>query len=144
MNAKKALKKLYKNKSKKSTASKQQLQKLTRPVSQTKPQSLIDNQTKQELTHLSQQVFVSAASELVKPLNPLMSWFNDAPSLTDFTDNNPLNSDDLSAVKKASQPQMANISSIGRLPLKSPPCKRCPALNSGLCKCAVKRFKLSA
>lgn len=28
-----------------------------------------------------------------------------------------------------------------QIPLKSPPCKRCPALDKGICKCAKKRLK---
>lgn len=33
-----------------------------------------------------------------------------------------------------------NLQKILRLPLKSHPCKGCPALSKGICKCAAKKF----
>lgn len=150
MNAKKALKKLKKKTVKKvASSSHKQLSALknnalgnlgTSLSHTTSPQSeLVD-----ELKGVVNQAAMSAAYELAAPLNPLLSWFGDAGGMVDFT----------STMKKASMPmpkQSANdaapafsVKSVGHLPLKSPPCKRCPALSNGICKCAAKKFKLIA
>ncbi|MHA2938747.1 hypothetical protein ACXJY6_10710 [Vibrio sp. RC27] len=35
------------------------------------------------------------------------------------------------------------MKNIATIPIKNPPCKKCPALKLGLCKCAVKKFKIA-
>lgn len=98
------------------------------------------NELKKELNNLSGQVAREVASELAAPLNPLLSWFG-------------LSSD---SFKQGSTPLIHSVSSgplstnspgndsarlsLAAVPLKSPPCKKCPALTGSLCKCAVKRF----
>ncbi|BDY03794.1 hypothetical protein F0521_08350 [Ferrimonas sp. YFM] len=83
-----------------------------------------------ELRAITLQAGQSAVRELMAPLNPLLSWFNEGG--IEFSSS------------EASTPQIQSIRQPARpltmLPLKSPPCKRCPALMGGQCKCAVKKF----
>lgn len=48
------------------------------------------------------------------------------------------NSIDISTLLKNSYPKIEL--SILQSPYKSPPCKRCPALEKGICKCVKKRL----
>ncbi len=148
MNAKKALKKLKKKAVKKVTSSSH------KQLSALKIRPLKDNSASRssasqsalisELKGVANQAAINAAYELAAPLNPLLSWFNDTGGVVDFT----------TTPKKMSTPvpkQSANdaapeftVKSVGHLPLKTPPCKRCPALSNGICKCAAKKFRLSA
>lgn len=150
MNAKKALKKLKKKAVKKvASSSNKQLSALKNNalgsvVTSQSRTSSSQSELVNELKGVANQAAMSAAYELAAPLNPLLSWFNDAGGVVDFT----------TSTKKASTPlpkQSANdaapafsVKSVGHLPLKSPPCKRCPALSNGICKCAAKKFRLSA
>ncbi len=150
MNAKKALKKLKKKTVKKmASSSHKQLSALknnalSSPVTSKSHTFSSQSELVNELKGVANQAVMSAAYELAAPLNPLLSWFNDAGGVVDFT----------TSAKKASTPlpkQSANdaapafsVKSVGHLPLKSPPCKRCPALSNGICKCAAKKFRLSA
>lgn len=91
---------------------------------------------KSELIQIAKQSGLEALSEIKAPLNPILSWFDEAQTIT------------LRSKPSVSRTQIeASMSnnrqtiSLASLPLKSPPCKKCPALNSGLCKCALKRFK---
>lgn len=148
MKTKKALKKLYKKASTKSpSASVLQLKKLKNrnaPSATTDRKFSIDQNTKNELQDLAEQVAISAVSELAKPLNPIISWLNDAPS-TRHTLSEPKRAANSSGLTPPQSRQtLNNVTSIGRMPLKSPPCKRCPALQNGLCKCAAKKFQLTA
>lgn len=134
MSALKALNKLKKNKRVALTPSMLQLNNLKSselPASQHEP-------IREDLKKLSNQVVLSMVSELSVPLNPLLSWFE--------TSNSPI-----IALPNRHIAQSARITSIGHKnaekrnlllmqPLKSPPCKRCPALAGGICKCARKKF----
>ncbi|WP_090363839.1 hypothetical protein [Ferrimonas sediminum] len=87
-----------------------------------------------ELLSITQDAGLSAARELMGPLNPLLSWFNEGANLT-FRP--------MAANTPVPQPGAAtNNLSLARLPLKSPPCKRCPARMGGICNCARKKFAL--
>lgn len=146
--AKKALKKLRK-KAKAMSPSRELLSSLenVNPNSDSglKRTNQVNNSAiKQELKELAGQAAVSAASELIQPLNPIISWFNDAPKF-DIPTHQSNGSDPSHQFSNVIALSSNNSSSaIGRLPLKSPPCKKCPALQSGLCKCAQKKFKLTA
>lgn len=91
-----------------------------------------------EFKQVSQQTLVNVASELVVPLNPVLSWFNEGIS-TEF-----VGSRNKGVGIKKDVNVRPNVKSIVHLPLKSPPCKRCPALSNGVCKCAAKKLKISA
>ncbi|WP_163370099.1 hypothetical protein [Endozoicomonas acroporae] len=87
-----------------------------------------------EVKSIVQDAVVSAARELAAPCNPLISWFqegNDAPFASVGVSSDSLQS----AVEKSRREQ-----SILHIPLKSPPCKQCPAKANGICKCAAKKF----
>jgi len=148
MKAKKALKKLYKKASPKSpSASVLQLKKLknSNVTSATTIRKFsIDQNTKNELQDLAEQVAISAASELAKPLNPIISWLNDAPNNIHIPSQYKKAANSSSLAPPQGPQTLSKVTSIGRIPLKSPPCKRCPALQNGLCKCAAKKFQLTA
>lgn len=148
MKAKKALKKLYKKASSKSpSASVLQLKKLKNsnaPSATTDRKFSIDQTTKNELQDLAEQVAISAVSELAKPLNPIISWLNDAPNAIHIPSQHKKAANSSGLTPPQSPQMLSKVTSIGRMPLKSPPCKRCPALENGLCKCAAKRFQLTA
>ncbi len=94
-----------------------------------------------ELRGLAGQVALSAAQELAQPLNPLLSWFSDAGGgHIDFSSPTPVAQSAKVKVSQATLTPMQHQSIIS-LPLRSPPCKRCPALQNGICKCAAKRFR---
>ncbi|WP_205619451.1 hypothetical protein [Ferrimonas senticii] len=85
----------------------------------------------QQLGGITKQAGLSAVRELATPLNPLLSWFEGGHNLR-FTAANQIGA--------AVSSNRAAVSSIAQLPLKSPPCKSCPAKVGGLCKCARKKF----
>ncbi|MCP4322815.1 MAG: hypothetical protein GY787_13400 [Alteromonadales bacterium] len=89
-----------------------------------------------ELMQIAKQSGLEALREIKTPLNPILSWFDEAPAIT-------LSSKIATNVwqDKTTTDNNHQTRSLARLPLKSPPCKKCPALNKGLCKCALKRFK---
>lgn len=146
MKAKKALKKLYKKANKKAPSASAQLLKQLKKKDDSSLGSVAHsspaNSSSKELQELAEQVAISAVSELAKPLSPVISWLNDAPFDISTSQRSAANTSSLSPAKP--NQTLSNVSSIGRLPLKSPPCKRCPALQNGLCKCAAKKFQLSA
>lgn len=148
MKAKKALKKLYRKASSKSPSdSVLQLNKLrnNNPPSTANERKLsIDQNTRNELQELAEHVAISAVSELAKPLNPIISWLNDAPNAIHIPSRHTQAANSSGLAPPQSRQTLTNVTSIGRLPLKSPPCKRCPALQNGLCKCAAKKFQLTA
>ncbi len=88
---------------------------------------------KNELRSISEQTLSSVASELVTPFEPVLSWFNGSEGYT--------NAFAKPSSGKIENSQKMNVKSVIHLPLKSPPCKRCPALSNGICKCAAKKFK---
>ncbi|WP_157509061.1 hypothetical protein [Ferrimonas futtsuensis] len=83
-----------------------------------------------ELRAVTLQAGQSAVRELMAPLNPLLSWFNEGGIDFSAADSS---SRQIQSIRQPARP-------LSMLPLKSPPCKRCPALMGGQCKCAVKKF----
>ncbi|MEX0336443.1 hypothetical protein [Vibrio tubiashii] len=146
MKAKKTLKKLLKKSKKKATTA--SLEKLHYLKKEHIPADKSNNRNDtsllaSELKELAGQVALSAAQELAQPLNPVISWFNDGGGYIDLT--TPANESVVPNIQKANIiPTQSQPRSVVSLPLKSPPCKRCPALQNGICKCAAKKFKMSA
>lgn len=132
MNAKKALKKLKKKAEKVPSRSAKQLMQLGKTATSA---ARVDDAVRREVKDISQQALLSAASELATPLNPVLSWFREGEELHFSTSSAP---SIRSAVKMPSSIDAKQT--LVRVPLKSPACKRCPALNSGICKCAAKKF----
>lgn len=145
----KALKKLRKKAAKhghKDKTGDRALQQLSRPVAlpvntARSAKSTADDSAWREL---SQDVVGSMLGEVSKPLRPLLDWFNHTGSVG-------LVLDSLQAKRSNPTPQpfsnnmristkAISTPAILRLPLKSPPCKRCPAKMGGVCQCAAKRF----
>ncbi len=92
---------------------------------------------KSELAQVAKHSGLEVLSEMKAPLNPILSWFDEVPAIA-------LRSRPSASIAEANKSTGQNncpTISLARLPLKSPPCKKCPALNDGLCKCALKRFK---
>ncbi|NKF49062.1 hypothetical protein G3R49_00535 [Shewanella sp. WXL01] len=112
----------------------------------------MDPELREQVGQLSEQVIGSMVSELIQPLNPVMSWLNDGAvsmpisrrSVTP-TPNLAANSSIAAAntaTHSASSANAAGRIAIAQVPLKSPPCKKCPARMGGNCKCAMKKFNL--
>lgn len=144
MKAKKALKKLIKKSHKTpASAAMNQLKALKKAANASSTPNSVRQSSpiKDELKDLAGQVALSAAQELAQPLRPVLSWFNDAGGYVDLT--TPANDAVKPNIKQA-QIIPTQSRSLVSLPLKSPPCKRCPALTNGVCKCAAKKFKMSA
>ncbi|MFB1077167.1 hypothetical protein [Photobacterium damselae] len=149
MSAKKTLKKLKKKAVKKVLSSSQKkLLNLEKGSESRKKGSVGDNFKRSalfdDLVQVTNQAALSAAYELAVPLKPILSWFDDASGIVDMTFST--REDDIRVAKqktKYKDAQSLSVRSIGYLPLKSPPCKRCPALSNGICKCAAKKFKLN-
>ena len=144
MGAKKSLKKLKKKVEKKvQSKSMQQLGALASSTQNSnRPQQNSSSQWQAEFKQVSQQALVNVASELAAPLNPLLSWFNDG-NVIPMPQMGRATSSTNGEIKKSAELR-PNIKSIVHLPLKSPPCKRCPALSNGVCKCAAKKLQMSA
>ncbi|WP_417348285.1 hypothetical protein [Ferrimonas sp.] len=83
-----------------------------------------------ELRAITLQAGQSAVRELMAPLTPLLSWFDEGGTGRSFADSHS------PRIQSIQQPART----LSMLPLKSPPCKHCPALMGGHCKCAVKKF----
>jgi len=95
-----------------------------------------------ELMELAKQTGLEALAEMKVPLNPILSWFDETQVIT-LRSKTP-KTDKTTKRKTLAQPISVvqnTPASLARMPLKSPPCKKCPALGNGLCKCALKRFK---
>lgn len=130
----KALIKVPKKVKKKSTKALKALQpkQYSAPQSQTYSGTVSD-----ELADIARQAGTDALTELATPLQPLLSWFNEGSS--GYANQTLSTSTRLTSV--ATPPgNRANSPALLRLPLKSPPCKRCPALIGDICKCAAKRL----
>lgn len=142
MSAKKALKKL------KNKATKPQENTALKALKQLKnPQSDPSRDVRRslfsdELKTVANQAVFHVVQELTMPLNPIRSWFNDTGGVVDFTSARTGAVSGLSRQPANDSHNPASLKSMGHLPLKSPPCKRCPALASGICKCAAKKFSL--
>lgn len=131
-NALKKLKKLKKTTVKVQSASLAQLQKLSgQHSSGTSKQS---SSFVSEIQQVSREAMVSAAKELTAPLNPVMSWFQGESGVS-FT-----STASVTGIQSMTEVQNAG-KSILHLPLKSPPCRKCPAKENGICRCAAKNFK---
>ena len=133
--AKKALKKLIKKHHNVQSNSIQKLRKI--PIDNS--YSSIDSTVlKAELKAISEAVSMQVLNELSAPLTPILSWFREA----EYNRSRPLESRNKGHVRRAPNHPMkvSAIKNITYLPLKSPPCKRCPALEHGICKCAAKKF----
>ncbi|MBQ4891345.1 hypothetical protein J8L86_15935 [Shewanella sp. MMG014] len=140
MSSKSALKKLKKKSKKLTNKSLKQLNALTANTSKV---TLLNPQLKQELNQLSGQVVGNVVSELIQPLNPVLSWFNDSGQPSHIGPVSRVKMPISTAKPAATNAVQIQPRSIAQLPLKTPPCKRCPALAGGNCKCAMKKFNLN-
>ncbi|WP_156925654.1 hypothetical protein [Shewanella fidelis] len=100
-----------------------------------------------ELNQLSYKVIGNVVQELTPPLSPILSWFNEGRSAnqanTSSKSTGPATTLDNAAVVKSIKIMPKKSVSILQIPLKSPPCKRCPAKMGGNCKCAAKKLNIS-
>lgn len=137
-----ALKELKKLKKKTKKAEKKALKHLSKLSNIEAKTAANNNDWHDDIKELSQEVLVEMVTELKTPLNPIISWFNDnQPQLDGLTEKRKVKKYKKDEIKVATQqPASRNILSI---PLKSPACKKCPALANGTCKCAAKKFKHS-
>ncbi len=136
VDAKKALKKLKKHHHKVQSNALRQLKNL----SHTRLNRL-DNEIKDEVKAVSEAVVTQVLSELSTPFDPVLSWFREGQHI-DIKVQQPAQQRSPSNLQvKKSMPTIKVKRSVMHLPLKSPPCKRCPALANGICKCAAKRFQ---
>lgn len=132
MDAKKALKKLRKRERKASNRATAQLQSLKQTI---KTSSYGSNRLESEFKQVSQLAVHSAIAELKSPFMPVLSWLNDGykePAIFQLTQQ-------ANKATQHFQPKAA-VKDITYIPLKSPPCKSCPARKGGRCKCAVKKL----
>ncbi|MGL6258605.1 hypothetical protein [Vibrio sp. WXL210] len=144
MKAKKALKKLKKSSQK--ALKSQSIKQLDALKSETQVRKgsteRSASQMSAELRQVANQAAKSALSELATPLNPLLSWFNEGGiDWPTQTHGQSAPTQTASVVSRQTGNPTPSVKSIVHLPLKSPPCKRCPALSNGVCKCAAKKFK---
>ncbi|MFD2176244.1 hypothetical protein [Veronia pacifica] len=140
MGAKKALRKLKKQKEKLKTESARQLMELAKSTvsSDDHPSTQRQHALSADLKAVSKEALTSMASELAVPFNPLLSWFNEGSIVVNLRNSND------SEGKQTAIVTAPTVKSITHLPLKSPPCKRCPALQNGICKCAAKKLQQHA
>jgi hypothetical protein len=134
--AKKALKKLKKQHQKTQSNALKQLKMILVRHTESEP---IDSVFKQDFKAVTEVTVIKVISELSVPFNPIFSWFNKGDTMLSIEHNTP------SVINMPSSPmtltKKSKVSkSVMLLPLKSPACKRCPALKNGFCKCAIKRF----
>ncbi|AGH80514.1 hypothetical protein PCNPT3_02860 [Psychromonas sp. CNPT3] len=99
-----------------------------------------------ELLHIVKQGGSEFIAEIKIPLLPIISWFNDTNNTLDsntFQEKKQKTKNknkDPKKTKKENEKRL-NIVTFSSKAFKNPPCKKCPALNKGLCKCALKYFK---
>ncbi|GAD80236.1 hypothetical protein [Vibrio ezurae] len=142
MNAKKALKKLKKKSEKKiKKQGVEQLKKLKVNATNSRRNDS-SSALKKDINDSVNRAITGVVHELATPLLPVLSWFNDHQHKIEVVES-PLR-EQLENSTSSSKPIPSPQKSILHVALKSPPCKRCPALQNGICKCAAKRFKLSA
>ncbi|WP_260260477.1 hypothetical protein [Vibrio intestinalis] len=145
MGAKKSLKKLKKKVGKVQSKSLKQLKDLAASSpSSTSKEQVSDSAWQAEFKQVSQQALVDVASELAAPLNPVLSWFNEGCSVSFQSIGQSFTPTPQNTGTKKDALARPNVRSIVHLPMKSPPCKRCPALSNGVCKCAAKKLQKSA
>jgi len=140
VSAKKALKKLKKKAEKAPSRSAKQLMRLGKSAAST---ITVDNSVKREVKDISQQAVISAISELATPLNPVLSWFNEGGDHRSLSTSSIAATPSIRTMTKLPSSADSKLALV-RFPLKSPPCKRCPALSNGICKCAAKKFNFRA
>ncbi|WP_299020385.1 hypothetical protein [uncultured Photobacterium sp.] len=132
----KALLKVPKKVRKKSTKALKALQQQAQPIHTS--QAATFRSTNNELAAIARQAGNDALEELAAPLQPVLSWFHTGGS--EQTSRSLLSATGFSPAGSLTQTGKKTASSLLRLPLKSPPCKRCPALTGNICKCAAKRL----
>jgi len=138
-----ALRKLHKKKT--NSASIMALQKLHKQANVARQTT--EHIVSSELMDIAKQSGLEILSEVKKEVlneargtfNPILSWFDEAQVINVVSNTKQIHS---AIQSKTQAPNKASSSQqLASLPLKSPPCKKCPALRNGLCKCALKRFK---
>ncbi len=106
-----------------------------KPISH--PQQGMKRALAEECGHLGQKVIRDVAGELAGPFNPIFSWFDTSSqqvfSITKVSSFSAHSSGFPNHTDTSMKPAPLTM-----LPLKSPACKRCPALSGGQCKCAIK------
>ncbi|MEI6859063.1 MAG: hypothetical protein V5788_04650, partial [Shewanella sp.] len=95
-----------------------------------------NDELKHEIKQVSRQTLSSVVSELSTPLTPLLSWFNEGTNLIEISS---IVWQQKTQLKPVNNKHNAKIH-LAQFPLKSPPCKSCPARQNGLCKCAMKKL----
>ena len=142
--SKNALKKLIK-KSKKVTNS--SLRHLNSLAANGDNSQQVSSSLASELNQLSYKVIGNVVQELTPPLSPILSWFSEERSAnqanTSSKSAGPATTLDNATVVKSIKIMPKKSVSILQIPLKSPPCKRCPAKMGGNCKCAAKKLNIS-
>jgi hypothetical protein len=143
----KALKKLKKKTKRISNQSRLQLQSLKRAEHEQASKAVLSHRRplQHDLKQLSGQVLKDVAIELAAPLHPLLSWFGEGRGISRLGIVVASRSDFRGVSAPASQLTPENHSSslsLAAIPLKSPPCKKCPSLQGGLCRCAIKKFDI--
>ena len=88
---------------------------------------------KAEVKAIGEVVTTQILTELSAPLTPILSWFDGSGNV--LAGKNPKRTPRVSL--------QSNTRNLAASPLKSPPCKSCPARSGGLCKCALKRFSIA-
>lgn len=138
MSSAKALERLKKKTSKIYIQKNQQLASLQRKTISSK------HPIKKELRKVSSDTLSSVTSELSAPLAPIISWFQDTNETTLFASNQSYQSPQKNkrGIHPAKLQPKANKIIMASSPLKSPPCKKCPAKTGNMCRCAMKKYGL--
>lgn len=98
---------------------------------------------KQDVVYLSQEVFSDVVSELAKPFQPLLSWFGLSHDVLRYQKlRSSRNFADPQVDKVSERVKKVDRTSLARIPLNTPACKKCPALQGGLCRCAQKKLSI--
>ena len=146
MNAKSALKKLAKSSKRRPTSAQRHLKRLRSSPIKLESQNTKLRGIPQELKAVSGDVLSAAAAELSAPLNPVLSWFNEAPvPLTPQFQPRESSSSSAKRAKRVSRNPKSALqprtpSHLAMVPFKSPPCKKCPAKQGAMCHCAMKKY----
>lgn len=144
MGSVKALKKLKKKTKKLKSKTQNQLQSLKKTSPNKPQQRQYKNQLSSDLKTLSGQVARDIASELTAPLNPVLSWFGSSSHNFGHSSGPVIRSISPSTNQGQQKGNDSVRLVLAATPMKSPPCKKCPALSGNLCKCAMKKFDLRA
>jgi len=139
-----ALRKLHKKRT--NSASIMALQTLNKQANVTRQTT--DHIISSELMDIAKQSGLEILSEVKREVlneakgtfNPILSWFDEA-QVINVVSNTKQAHGAIQSKTQAPNNKVSSSQQLASLPLKSPPCKKCPALRNGLCKCALKRFK---